>query len=342
MRGSVSPLFLWVKDFDTKIYMSLYLCLSGDSVVSVNEKAAKIAGRMVLEKNELRIGVEKTKSGALILDCGIKEYGGFMAGKLFSEACMGGLAQVEFSYSDFGMQVNVSTDYPLEACMASQFAGWEIKMGNFSAAGSGPVRALVRDEKLFKEIDYKDDFDETVLVLETRTVPPEEVILYIAEKAGVIPEGLYILVAPTASLVGSIQVSARIVETGLHKLRMLKFPLSSVISGFGTCPVAHVAESDGKAMGITNDCILYGGQTRFFVNCDDSQIEGIIEKMPSTSSKEYGKPFYEIFDKHKDFYTIDPNLFSPAEVFINNVRTGNIFHAGSINVPILRKSLGFK
>lgn len=310
-------------------------------MISVNEKAAEIAKRMILAKDELRIGVNKLDNGALVLDCGINEYGGLMAGKLFSEVCMGGLAEIEFSYSDFGMQVNVSTDYPKEACMASQFAGWKIKVGDFFALGSGPARSLARDEKLFKTLGYEDDYSEAVIALETRTIPSEEVASYIAEKAHVDLNGLYILVAPTASLVGSIQISARIVETGMHKLHELKFSLDSVVSGFGTCPVASIAKSDLKAMGITNDCILYGGQTRYFVECEDSDIEGIIEKVPSSASRDYGLPFYDIFKKYdKNFYKIDANLFSPAEIFINNIKTGTIFHAGGINSEVLQKSLG--
>lgn len=310
-------------------------------MVSVNEKASEIAKRMILTKEELRIGVNKLDNGALVLDCGINEYGGLLAGKLFSEVCMGGLAEIEFSFSDFGMQVNVSTDYPKEACMGSQFAGWKIKVGDFFALGSGPARSLARQEKLFKTLGYEDEYSEAVIALETRTIPSEEVASYIAEKAHVDPNGLYILVAPTASLVGSIQISARIVETGLHKLHELGFSLDSIVSGFGTCPVAPIAKSDLKAMGITNDCILYGGQTRYFAECEDSDIENIIEKVPSSSSRDYGQPFYDIFKKYdKDFYKIDANLFSPAEIFINNIKTGTVYHAGEINSEVLQKSLG--
>jgi methenyltetrahydromethanopterin cyclohydrolase len=190
-------------------------------------------------------------------------------------------------------------------------------------------------------LGYQDDYTEAVIALETRTIPSGEVASYIAEKAGVNPEKLYILVAPTACLVGSIQISARIVETGLHKLHELGFPLDAVLSGYGTCPVAPIAKKDLKAMGITNDCILYGGQTRYFVSTDDEHIESIIEKVPSSASRDYGQPFYDIFKKYdKDFYKIDPHLFSPAEIFVNNVKTGNCYHAGGVNEDVLKKSLG--
>ena len=321
--------------------MSLCLLSVGDSVVSVNEKAAHIARRMVLVKDEFKIDVKSLDNGALIVDCGVNREGGIMAGKLFSEACMGGLAQVEFSYTRFGMNVNVSTDYPKEACMGSQFAGWKIKVGDFFALGSGPARSLARDEKLFKTLGYQDDCPEAVIALETRTMPSSEVASYIAEKAGVAPEKLYILVAPTASLVGSVQISARIVETGLHKLHELGFPLDAVLSGYGTCPVAPIAKSDLTAMGITNDCILYGGQTRYCVSTEDQQVEKIIDKVPSSASRDYGQPFYDIFKKYdKDFYKIDPHLFSPAEIFVNNVTTGSCYHAGGVNEDVLKKSLG--
>lgn len=311
-------------------------------MVSVNERAVDLARKMVLFQKELKIGVKRLKNGTFVLDCGVEEYGGFKAGQQFAEVCMGGLASVDFCFSTLGMNVNVSTDYPLEACIASQMAGWNIEVGTFRALGSGPARALVGEEKILRKINYTDEYAETVITLETRSLPTEEVASFIARKANVSPENLYILVAPTASFVGSVQISARVVETGLHKLHLLKFPLETVLSGVGTCPLAPVGRSDEEAIGITNDCILYGGQVRYFVDCEDRAVEDIIVNVPSSSSQEYGQPFSSIFLKAgKDFYRIDSNLFAPAEVYINNVRTGKIYHAGHINEAALRRSLGY-
>ena len=96
-------------------------------------------------------------------------------------------------------------------------------------------------EPLFRKLEYRDRSEVAVLALESRSLPSEEVAGWIAEKCRISPDRLYLLVAPTASLVGSVQVAARVVETGLHKMLEVGFDIESVISGFGTCPVAPVA-----------------------------------------------------------------------------------------------------
>jgi methenyltetrahydromethanopterin cyclohydrolase len=67
-----------------------------------------------------------------------------------------------------------------------------------------------------------------------------------------------------------------------------------------------------------------------------------MKKAPSNASKDYGKPFIEIFKEVKyDFYKIDSNLFAPAVVVINNLRTGNTFKKGELNAEALKASFGF-
>ena len=41
-----------------------------------------------------------------------------------------------------------------------------------------------------------------------------------------------------------------------------------------------------------------------------------------------------------DFYKIDPNIFAPAIVSINNLKTGKTFRAGSLDIPVMKESLG--
>ena len=61
--------------------------------------------------------------------------------------------------------------------------------------------------------------------------------------------------------------------------------------------------------------------------------------LPSSSSSAYGKPFAEIFAAvNGDFYKIDPMLFSPAQVIVSNVETGNSFRAGELAPEIVDAS----
>ncbi len=310
-------------------------------MISVNEGASKIVNEMIQGKEELGIEVLKLKNGAVVIDAGIKARGSLKAGKYFSEVCLGGLGSVDLCMGK-RPHVHVNVDRPAISCMASQFAGWAIKVEDYFAMGSGPARALARvEEKLFRELKYEDSCEKAVIALETRKIPNEKVADFIAQKCGVKPNNLYILAAPTASVVGSIQISARIVETGVHKLHELGFGMGKIICGSGSAPIAPVAKNDLEAMGKTNDCVLYGGRTMYFVDADDSEVEKILNEVPSKASKDYGLPFLELFEKYdRDFFKIDPKLFSPAEITVNNTRTGSVFHSGGINEEILMKSLG--
>lgn len=310
-------------------------------MISVNEEASKIADGMIREARKIGVEVIKLKNGAVVVDAGINAQGSLKAGKYFSEACLGGLGSVGLSMEE-RLRVHVNVDHPAISCMASQFAGWAIKVEDYFAMGSGPARALARvEEKLFRDLKYEDKCEKAVISLETRKMPNEKVADFISEKCGVRSDDLYILAAPTASIVGSIQISARIVETGVHKLHELGFDINKIISGSGSAPVAPVAKNDLEAMGKTNDCVLYGGRTMYFVSADDSEVEKVIKEVPSSASRDYGLPFLELFEKYdRDFFKIDPKLFSPAEIMVSNVKTGSVFHSGGINEEVLAKSLG--
>ena len=93
-------------------------------------------------------------------------------------------------------------------------------------------------------------------------------------------------------------------------------------------------------MGRSNDAILYGSQLFFTVRADDSELEQMLPKVPSMSSRDYGALFVELFHRYGgDFYQMDPMLFSPAEVVFNNLTSGRVFTAGGINHALLHTSL---
>src|SRR5207244_10790956 len=118
----------------------------------------------------------------------------------------------------------VGTDQPASRCMAWQCAGWAIQVGKYFAMGSGPRRANARVEKdLFHKLGYTESAQRGVLVPETRAVPTDEVAAWVGQKAGLAPSTITFVAAPTASLAGGVQISARILETGLHKMDTLGF-----------------------------------------------------------------------------------------------------------------------
>lgn len=314
------------------------------SGLGMNELALEIAEHLIEQAPRFRVASHSLANGARVVDCGSNIAGGYDAGLALAEICMGGLGTVALASLEIGDDiwpgVIVSTDHPMISCMASQYAGWAINVDGFFAMGSGPLRAHARVEKeLFNELGYEEEADHGVLVLETRQLPTEAVAAWIASRARLSPEQLTLLLAPTASLAGTVQISARIVETAMHKMEQLGFDLAKVVSGFGTAPLPPVARNDLKAIGRTNDCILYGGTVYFTVNAGDAELAPLAEQLPASASRDYGTPFYDIFERYeRDFYRIDPLLFSPAEVHLTSAETGNTFHGGSLNPGVLRAS----
>jgi methenyltetrahydromethanopterin cyclohydrolase len=231
----------------------------------------------------------------------------------------------------------------LAACLASQYAGWKISVGKYFAMGSGAMRAILGNEKIFEEMpSLKEPADVVVAVgvLETRKAPTEEVLAYLQQKLPKVGK-FHLAYAPTASLAGTIQVVARSLETALHKLHELKFDLSTIVSGYGVAPLPPIGGDDMKAIGWTNDAILYGGQVTLWVNAEDDILSTLGPKVPSRASSDFGKPFGEIFQAYQgDFYKIDPMLFSPAEITFVNLRSGRQFRFGQVEPDILRKSFG--
>ncbi len=312
--------------------------------LQMNELATEIADHLEEHAATLRVRSRTLPSGARVIDAGVEIEGGYDAGLLLGEICMGGLGNVTYSPIQVGGEawpgLTVWTDHPAVSCMASQYAGWAISVDKFFAMGSGPLRAHARVEReLFEKLDYAEEAAQGVMVLEGRTLPTDAVAFWVAEKARLQPSQLTFVVAPTASLAGGVQISARILETGLHKMETLGFDVRRVVSAIGTAPIAPVAKNDLRAIGRTNDCILYGGQARYTVRASDAELAELAPKVPASASRDYGTPFYEIFQRYEgDFYKIDPLLFSPAEVWLTSTESGRTFHAGHLNPEVLTAS----
>jgi methenyltetrahydromethanopterin cyclohydrolase len=320
-----------------------------ENALSVNRLAWKLFQKLCENPDFYGVKVERTSSGATNVDSGIKAKGGFEAGKVITEICMGGCGKAKIMYREYGKlelpSIFVYTDHPVIATLGSQFAGWQIKERDYFAIGSGPARALaLKPKEIYEKIGYRDHFDKAVVVLETDKYPPLKLIDRFAEECKVSPENLVITLAPTTSITGATQVSGRIVETGMHKLSKLGLDPKVVSYAWGCAPIPPIHPNFTQAMARTNDAILYGGTAYYAVEHDDEEeLKQIVNKAPSKASKAYGKPFIEIFkEANYNFYKIDPNLFAPAILSVNNIRIGSMFRAGEINIEALVESFGLK
>jgi methenyltetrahydromethanopterin cyclohydrolase len=313
---------------------------------SVNRLTNPLVEYLVSHAQELRLGVEKLPNGTTIIDAGIKHAGGLEAGRLIAEICMGGLGHVNLqtsnTFAHWPWMLSVHSSNPILSCLGSQYAGWSLAHEKFFSLGSGPARALAGREELYKELGYKDQADAACLVLESEKAPPMEVIDKVARDTGVKAENLTFILTPTRSLAGTVQIVARVLEVAMHKIHTLHFPLDHVVDGMASAPVPPPAPDFLTGMGRTNDAILFGGHAHLFVKGSDEAAAKLAKELPSSASRDYGRPFAEVFKAvNMDFYKIDPMLFSPAAVTVTAIESGNSFIGGKLDAALLDQSFGY-
>lgn len=315
--------------------------------ISVNARAGALAAQLAARAEELRIEVAEGELGETLIDAGAHCVGGVSAGLRLAEICMGGLGDVallpDAATPRWPWSIAVRSSNPVTACLASQYAGWRLSHGDgqgaFFALGSGPARALARKEALFGDLSYADEATEGVLVLEGDRPPPPAVVSEVAADCGLAPSRLTFIYAPTQSLAGGCQIVARALEVALHKAHTLKFPLDRVIDGMGIAPLPPPHPDFVTAMGRTNDAIIYAGRVHLIVAGPAADAKSLAEQLPSSTSRDFGRPFAQLFRQFKgDFYAIDPLLFSPAEVIVTALQSGESFHAGRRDPALLDAS----
>jgi methenyltetrahydromethanopterin cyclohydrolase len=321
---------------------------------SVNKLAQPLVQNLIQNADKLRVTVNTLANGCVVIDAGITVPGGLEAGRIIAEICMGGLGTVSLSHSPYTshwpLSVNVHSSNPVLACLGSQYAGWSLSHEKYYALGSGPARAMASKtkegkqepvEELYKELAYRDSNDAAVLVIENDAIPPVEIIDKVAAACQLPANKLTVIVTPTSSLAGGIQVVSRVLEVAMHKAHALHFPLENIVDGSGSAPVCPPHPKFVKAMGRTNDAILFAGQVHLFVKGNDEAAEALAKALPSSTSKDYGKPFADIFKQYEyDFFKVDAMLFSPASVIVTAVESGNSFRAGQLDNALLNQSFG--
>lgn len=315
------------------------------SANGLNRSARRIVDSMLDRARELKIAQTVLPCGTHVIDCGVEQTGGLAAGLALATACMAGKATLSLVSGDrqvcAGPWVQVESAHPVEACMMAQYAGWPVKHEKFFAMGSGPMRVRRGREELLMSLSASDPDDLAVGTLECDSLPEDDLALMMATECCVAPEQLWLLVAPTRSLAGCVQVVARSVETALHKMHESGFDLTQVKSAYGLAPVPPPTPDFTLGIGRTNDAILYGGQVTLWVEGRDSDITELGPALPSSASADFGAPFAEVFKRYEyDFYKVDPGLFSPAEITICNFTSGNSFRFGGVRGDLVSQSFG--
>ena len=313
-------------------------------MLSVNQEAMKLVNTVIDQSEALKIIVSQLPDGSTIIDMGQKAEGSWLAGKYYAEITMGGFGEVtfgNFNLDGFDLpSVCVKSSHPLLAGWVSQKHADPIPGVENQPILAGPAKALLFPPD--PSIIYA-DYDETskfaVVPLQTDTPITIETTEWISKYCRVNPKNIFILVAPSNSLVCAIQIAARPIDNIMHRLHSEGFDIHKVTFASSETPLATLVKDDLSAMGRINDSMLYGGKVMVYLDGEDSQIERILPNLSTRCSPAYGKLFKQIFLEHDcDFHKIDLRLWSVAKVQINNISTGNCFSTGEIDYSLLKKS----
>lgn len=310
---------------------------------SMNEIAAKIVADILNNADFLDCKVEEVNE-ATIIDVGVNVVGTDRLGQMVSEIGMGGLGVVKLSKALFGDLVLpiaiVATDRPKQAILCSQFGGWRIKLGDFTATAAGPANSLAYTDSLRMEMNCKEESELGVILLESRQMPTPKVVEYLAERCGISNSDLFCIVSPAASNVGSIRFACRVIESGLLKLRKLGFHPDKVRSAYGVAPIAPVTRNDNRAIEIFNGCIMHGGRVFFYVRAgEDEDLRQLTSEVPSSFERERVRSndsSAQLGVSHQD---LDSLCIGPAEATLTDIGTKESYSSGAVNSAALKKTL---
>lgn len=309
---------------------------------SLNDRSAALCHTAIREATSLDVQVSQ-EGNVTLLDFGVNRTGTFEAGLLLARICLADLAEVTCCapLAEIGPwpQLKVTSDWPVYACIASQYAGWPLANDNYYAMVSGPARLIRGKEEILEPYPLSDIPESVVVCLESDRLPgPEECQQLSEELAGA--QSIIACVASTHSLPGTLQVVARSIETALHKLHELDFDLSLIERGTGLAPIPPLGQNSFQSLGWTNDVILYGGRVDLWFRARQDELTPLVDRLASCSSPDFGLPFQAIFEKYNcDFYQIDRMLFSPAEVGCHSKQDDREIVSGKRRPDILQKSL---
>ncbi len=298
-------------------------------VINPSEITLEIVENMIAWREELNLDFYEV-NGVKVIDC---SSGGYEAGLLVSEICQGGLSLIEFGRYEFGNttipSVQAYTDFPYTSCMCIQKADFRVK----DALISGPGKILTKSGRNIEKAIKSSDIG--IFVVETSKDISNETIDKILLNCKKEPEDLFIVLAPSNSLVGSIQISSRVIETALNKMESIGYDLQNVEHAVGSAPIAPISSNPKDTMAKANDAIIYGGE----VNLTVSEYLSEFERIPSHSSSEYGKTTMEVLSEvNYDIYKVDEDFFAPAVVTINDSSNGALYTHGLKDDKMLMES----
>jgi len=314
------------------------------SSLSVNAEAMKIVRRILAAPEAIGAEVCRLPNGATVIDVGQRAPGSWQAGRDFTLVTVGGLGEVSFEGFTLGGRrlpaVRLMVNRPLEACMACQVAGWRLADEPDAPILAGPARALRNppDDHVVLS-GYRDRHHEGVVTVQMSRPVTAEMADAMAQACGLAAENLYILAARHACIVSAVQVSARGIETAMHRLALEGFDLGCIRHAWTTAPIAPLVDHELTVMGRINDALYYGSEVGLCVHGSDELLEALVSRVVTAASPLARRLFAQVYrDAGFDFHKIAQDAHTPAILHLTNIDSGRTFSAGHIDAEVLERS----
>lgn len=315
--------------------------------LGVNELSLDVVNQILRGPEEIGVKVVKLQNGTTIIDAGVNSNGGFEAGRLVTEICLGGLGTASLTMMNIeGLvlpAITVETNWPAISTLCIQ-AGYPLAEGKtMNFIGSGPARVLTkRPREIFDFLSFEDKSEAAVIVLQMDSLPCEEAAEEVASECSVNPGNLFMVVTPSGSLAGATQIAGRAIEDVMFTLwEVLHYDVRRVRQIVGVAPIAPVCKTPENRFS-PDDFLAYGGQVCLWLDSQRGDVQGLAQNLIFESTPMYGRTFYEslrdvgfVFNKLPGY----PGIFRPAQVTINSLKTGELFQAGELSPQMLRKCL---
>lgn len=313
---------------------------------SMNERGARIVEEEILPcLDTLGSRAYTLGNGAVVVDMGVEAKGGFLAAKRFTEAGLGGLGELTYRtmpVGDYLLPVAaIHVDRAVVAELGSHDSFLYVEWRGVRLSVAGPIRAVNGSDPYARPVPYRDPAPgKVVATIQTDRLPDEALLEIIAGEAGVNAGDIYLLAAKTGTLTGAAQVCARNVEQSMPSLLDHGFPMDAIVQACGYAPIPAVVDDEILAYGRVNDGLVYGQETDLYVDCEDAEIERLVEVLPFCKNKDvYGTPFEVLFARCGNLWRNVPRPWdAPCKVNFFNLRTGNHYYIGALHHGVLERA----
>jgi methenyltetrahydromethanopterin cyclohydrolase len=317
--------------------------------VSLNRQSHAILQTIMQNAESLQVKVHKLPNGTRVVDAGVKAVGSLRAGLLISRVALGGLGEVTITQQDYGdlnlPTVHVIVDQPALSLFCCQYPVPTIDLGDYKGIWSGPGKIHIRQPKrVFKLIDYAEPSKIAVFLVQSDDLPDAKVASKLARLCKVKPSQLSIVVVPTRSVAGAVQVAARVLEDPLGRaVKVLHYPLNRIKAMIGSAPLSPVYPDIWRKPGLTpDDMLFYASRITFLIDARPSDdLQSLATNLTSAVLPRFGMSFYEMLkDVNFVFERLDSPSYASASITIYDTSSGRLYQAGKLHLDLIKKTAG--